>query len=568
MKKTILTLSCFFNLLLAAQSQIIITEIMYNPPESGNDSLEYIELFNSGNSAVNMENWSLFGVEFTFPAITVQPGGYLLISINAAALQNQLGVSSLQWTGNALSNGGEPIKVLDNNGVVVDSVTYDDAAPWPTSPDDGGPSLVLCDYNSDNSLAANWQAATTTTGVTINGKEIFANPGAASNCPTTIKANPDFFNVFTGGQTANLAVLGNDQLPGAGVTVVVTTPPQHGSADVNADNTIAYTPNAGYCGNDAFVYTACVDQDCDTALVTLFIPCYPQYDIAEVTGVDANGVADSLDVTCELNGFVYGVNTRASTTGLQFTLINSDNSAGINVFSPAQTFGYTVKEGDQLSIRGVIDQFSGLTEIIPHALTKVSEGNPLAAPEVVVIPDEDTESRLIRINNLHFVDTLQWTTTGNPSGFNVRAVSDDHPLDTIVIRIDNDVNLYSQPVPPQPFDLTGIGGQFDDDGAPYDSAYQIAPRYIPDISTLVRIKEADFSANVSLTPNPASDRLLLQTDLQFERVRIFSASGALVKTLENPAQTHEIQVNTLPDGVYFVQFEQNGGMWTTRFVKM
>ena len=565
MKKTILTFSCFFSLFLAAQAQIVITEIMYNPPEGGNDSLEFIELYNNGNAAVNMENWTMFGVVFTFPAVTVQPGGYLLLSINETALQNQFGVTSIQWTGNALSNGGETIKVINNSGVVVDSVTYDDVSPWPTAAAGGGASIVLCNYNSDNTQAASWQAASTPTGVTINGFPVFANPGAASGCPTTINAQPDFFNIFTGGQTDTLPVLGNDQIPGPNVVVTITAAPQFGTASVNADNTIAYTPNSGYCGNDALIYSACIGSECDTALVTLAIPCYPQRSIFQIASENADGVADSVDVTCTLLGFVCGVNTRASTIGTQFTIIDANNSAGINVFSPTTTFGYAAKEGDLISVRGVIAQFNGLTEIIPHSLMKVSENSPLPGAIPVIKPEETTESRLIRINNLHFVDTAQWD-TGLGAGFTVQAVSDDHPQDTIFIRIDNDVDLFNEPVPPQPFNLTGIGGQFDAT-SPYTSGYQIAPRYIPDISSLVKAKEADFSAYVKLAPNPVCDQLLLQTEVQFERVRIFSATGALVKTIENPALSGQIPVSAFSAGVYFMLFEKDGAVWTTRFVK-
>lgn len=566
MKKTILTLTCFFTLFVAAQAQIVISEIMYNPPESGNDSLEFIELYNNGSAAVNMENWTMFGVVFTFPAVTLQPGGYLVLSINAGALQNQLGVTSLQWTSGALSNGGEMIRVINSSGTVVDSVLYDDAAPWPTAAAGGGASIVLCNYNSDNNQAVNWQAASTPTGATINGLAVFANPGAASGCSTVLNANDDTFLALPN-QTTQFNVLANDNLPDPNNTAInITAAPFSGTAVVNPDKSISYTPNTNYCGSDEFSYRACDPGGCDTAIVSITIPCYPSYSIAEVTTENTDGEADSIDVNCELTGIVYGVNTRASAIGSQFTLIDATNSAGINVFSPASTLGYTVSEGDRISVKGQIDQFSGLTEIIPQAISLLSSNNPLAAPEVVVAPDESTESRLIRINNLRLVADTQWTTVNNPSGFNVRAVSDDHPQDTIVIRIDNDVNLYNEPVPPQPFDLTGIGGQFDQ-SAPYTAEYQIAPRYINDISTLVKTKEADFSAYVKLTPNPVSDQLLLQTEVQFDRVRIFSSSGVLVKTMENPALSGQIPVHAFSAGVYFVQFEKDGAVWMTRFVK-
>jgi hypothetical protein len=42
----------------------------------------------------------------------------------------------------SLSNGGERVSLLDPFGTLIQSFTYDDVAPWPTSPDGGGYSLV------------------------------------------------------------------------------------------------------------------------------------------------------------------------------------------------------------------------------------------------------------------------------------------------------------------------------------------------------------------------------------------------------------------------------------------
>jgi hypothetical protein len=568
MKKTILTLTSCFALLFAAQSQIVITEIMYNPPPPGTDTLEYIELYNNTSNPVNISGWHFTeGVTFTFPANTTVPAnGYVVVTENLAYFSARFpGVTAFQWDG-ALTNSGEDIRLTtSDSSQVVDYVDYKNTAPWPTEADGDGASIVLCDPNSDNEQPANWKAASTPTGAFIAGIEVLANPGAASGCPTEINANPDEFTV-PANTTTNLDVLGNDDVPNpANTTASITTPPLSGNAVVNSDNTISYTPNNGYCGDDSFYYRICDPSGCDTALVLITIPCYPVRSIEEMTGEDGDGAADSLDASCELTGIVYGINTRASAVGSQFTIIDANNQAGINVFSPASDLGYTVKEGDLIKVRGAIEQFNGLTEIVPQEIEFVSSNTPLSAPQVVLKPDEATESRLIRINNLRLVDTAQWA-TGQGTGFTVLAVSDDNLQDTISIRIDNDVDLFNEPAPPQPFNLTGIGGQFDS-SFPYTSGYQIAPRYIPDVSTLIKIIEADFSANVQLAPNPVSDRLLLQSNLQFDRIRIFAASGVLVKTLENPLQTQEIQVDTLPNGVYFIQFETKNAFWATRFLK-
>ena len=175
----------FFSLLLALgslnglQAQVVISEIMYNPPESGTDSLEYLELVNIGNNTVDLTDWSFSqGINYTFVSGTSIPaGGYLVIAKSASAFQSVFGVApSLVWgTNDALTNGGEDLELRDSGGNVVDYVDYKNALPWPPDANGLGGSLVLCDFTADNALPANWQSATTGTGVIINnnGRFIF-----------------------------------------------------------------------------------------------------------------------------------------------------------------------------------------------------------------------------------------------------------------------------------------------------------------------------------------------------------------------------------------------------------
>jgi hypothetical protein len=88
---------------------------------------------------------------------------------------------------------------------------------------------------------------------------------------------------------------------------------------------------------------------------------------------------------------------------------------------------------------------------------------------------ENTESELTTFTSATLVDPSQWT--GSGSGFNVDITNG---TDTIAMRIDNDVDLYSQAAPTGAFDVTGIGGQYDF-SSPYTSGYQLLPRYQADI---------------------------------------------------------------------------------------
>lgn len=158
-------------------SNIVITEIMYNPPEAGTDSLEFIEVYNNGSEVADLTGYFFSsGVDFTFPNFTLDPGDFALVGINSDAMYNTFGVDAFQWTG-GLSNNGELIMLNNPSGILIDSVFYDDGASWPPEADGDGPSIILCDPNSDNSLGENWDYSQNFVTYNDNGEAIYASPG-------------------------------------------------------------------------------------------------------------------------------------------------------------------------------------------------------------------------------------------------------------------------------------------------------------------------------------------------------------------------------------------------------
>ncbi|MEM1322733.1 MAG: lamin tail domain-containing protein [Bacteroidota bacterium] len=180
----------FIGLLLAgfyaasAQTDLIISEINYNNP--GTDSLEFIELYNKGNAAIDLTGYSFSrGVEYNFPNISLDAGSTLVIALDSAAMQRQFGITARQWDNGALVNGGEQITLVDASSNVVDAVEYDNNFPWPVQAGGEGSSLVLCDLNADNSLSESWYPSFDDTGVDISGTSILASPGSTPSCSIT-----------------------------------------------------------------------------------------------------------------------------------------------------------------------------------------------------------------------------------------------------------------------------------------------------------------------------------------------------------------------------------------------
>lgn len=173
--------------------QVAISEIMYNPPESGNDSLEYLEITNYGGSAINLNGWKLTtGVVFTFPNISIAPGQYIVVCADSGAFLDFYGFSAYDFQ-NALNNTpGDTLRLFDANQNLIDFVAYRTAAPWPQgppSPAGGGPSIEFCNFNLDNADGANWAIATTQTGTgQVGGVTVYGTPGqgCASSSPPIV----------------------------------------------------------------------------------------------------------------------------------------------------------------------------------------------------------------------------------------------------------------------------------------------------------------------------------------------------------------------------------------------
>ncbi|MBW6460489.1 MAG: lamin tail domain-containing protein [Bacteroidales bacterium] len=179
--------------------QLVITEIMYNPPESGTDSLEFVELYNYDNVSIDLTGYYFSdGITYTFPSIVLNPGEYFLIAVDSVKFQNFYGMPAYQF-GGALSNNGELLLLRNSYGMVVDSVWYDDVDPWPTAPDGFGPSLTFCDPGLDNALGENWSVSIEFVGLNANGDTIWASPNAGCASWPVADFIADNTVVLTGG---------------------------------------------------------------------------------------------------------------------------------------------------------------------------------------------------------------------------------------------------------------------------------------------------------------------------------------------------------------------------------
>ncbi|NEQ51080.1 MAG: T9SS type A sorting domain-containing protein [Leptolyngbya sp. SIO3F4] len=209
----------------------------------------------------------------------------------------------------------------------------------------------------------------------------------------------------------------------------------------------------------------------------------PLYSIQTITTVDANGETDSLDVVCRIRGIVAGRNvseTGASGPDVEFAVINATNTEGIWAISFANEgeLNYVPTMGDSVEIRGIVDQFSGLTQFNIQRVDVLSTGTCMPLPQVADAPSESVEGELVELRNVTLV-TNSWIPTAG-TGRNFQVVT---PMsDTVTLRVrlaTNDIDSTFMAGINGAFNITAIGGQFDG-SSPYDEGYQLIPRTTAD----------------------------------------------------------------------------------------
>lgn len=565
-----------FSVLMAISlsAQLKITEISYNPPESGTDSLEYIEIFNAGNTAINLEGYSFSkGVVLTFPSVVIQPGKYIVAAVNAEAMERNFNITAIQWTKDALSNNGETIALADPNGNEIVSVGYQKAAPWPTfadGTDGGGRSIELCDPNADPNDGRNWKVSQHDLGFQINGKQMYGTPGAV-NSITSCEVEPDYVVEINNdgfspkditielGQSVRWINKGGNHNINGNQAIFPNNPISFGNGNPSED---AWTFDFTFDVAGFYEYQSDPLGSSLRGSVTVkeeeVEDLYPLRTIPQVKGVNADGVADSLGIKCALRGVVHGINFRPA--GLQFTIIDNNN-VGFGVFNNSNNLGYTVQEGDEIEVKGKIDQFRGLSQLVADSVRVLSTGNALVMPKVLTVFTEADESSYVTIEGVYFVDPSQWTGTG--SGFNLK-MSDGN--NEFLVRIVNATDAYDAPIPTGTlFNVTGIVTQFSGSNSPFNGGYQLQPNYLTDFVAVSGTKDIYDEFEVTLVPNPTNHIVQIQTVEVPDKVEIYNLKGRLMTTYLN---TKKIDMSTFAPGMYLFKMNFGAKSKTLRLIKM
>ncbi len=132
---------------------LVISEIMYHPqvnPARTNDSLEFVEIYNSQPWVEDLSGFSLDGsVHYAFgPNTLLQAGAYLAVARQPELVQTNYAITNVlgPWDGaatNRLPINRGTVQLRNRQGAVLLEVNYVDSPPWSVAADGTGHSLVL-----------------------------------------------------------------------------------------------------------------------------------------------------------------------------------------------------------------------------------------------------------------------------------------------------------------------------------------------------------------------------------------------------------------------------------------
>lgn len=562
------------------------SKLFFSEYIEGSSNNKALEIYNPTQLPVNLSGYKLISyanglttaVSFNLSG-TIAPGDvYVLANTNADSTIKPLadtatGSQPLNFNGNdviALLNGSD---TLDRIGIVGDTanILFDTT----NGSNHSYVRLASVQEGTTNWAVGRYQWITYPVNSVHLGSHSMTPCGGPAD--TLVVFSPTSGSTSEGAGTFNLN-LNLNTLAAANYTVdVVLTAGTGSAADINNYTTQTVSINSGNSnGTLALTLTDDLLQEPSETLVftlrnatgglklgsdsvfTLTIGAsdapLQTVTINQLTSLDTTFQPDSLGKVVVTSGTVYGINYRSF--GVQFTI--HDATDGIQVFSAGNNFGYTVTEGDSVVVSGTLEFFSGMTQLGSlDTIYKVGTGT-LLSPVVTPDLDESTESELVRLNGVHLVTPSQWDTTAHASGFSCD-ITDG--VGTWTLRIDEQTDIFktNQTAPVGNFDVIGLGGQFDN-SSPYNSGYQLLPRYHQDI--IIQSAVTEVSANaVRIYPNPSNGQFTIQlANATTADVRMYDMAGRMV------LHTNSLHVDaqSLNAGMYIVEVTAAGNVSRSR----
>lgn len=196
-------------------------------------------------------------------------------------------------------------------------------------------------------------------------------------------------------------------------------------------------------------------------------------------------VPDLLGSPVTVTGVISSPNFTSGSTGANYYLY--DGVAGIEL-SSAKVLSASLAMGDTVTVKGIISQTRGLTQIAPldsiiaatGSISVPKSGNVPAA--IVVTPadlkSETYEGALVTVKNLKKTSTsVAWPSTADQTNLTMGTLTD-----SLTLSITPESNLGSATEPVWEQNITGIASQYSSSDTAVTDGYLLIPRSISDFT--------------------------------------------------------------------------------------
>ena len=140
--------------------EVIVSEFLRDPSTISDGDGEWVEVYNTTESDIDIEGWFLADDDFDFhqidaggAGVIVPAAGFALLGANADELVNGGITLDYEWSdfflSNSTSSAGDEIRLIDFSGVEVDRLKYTVPDGWPLQ---GGQSTSLDPGKLDGTL--------------------------------------------------------------------------------------------------------------------------------------------------------------------------------------------------------------------------------------------------------------------------------------------------------------------------------------------------------------------------------------------------------------------------------
>lgn len=164
----------------AVAQDLIINEILFNPKAGG---VDFVEIYNKSNKAVNLKNWRLADQmsntkTITLKNLVINPAEYLVLTPDPAILASNypLGNASRYYKMVGfpnLADAEDSVILISDNQLIIDEMKYQDDYHFNLLDHDDGVSLERISFDAESINIDSWKSAASTVG--------FATPGTQNS---------------------------------------------------------------------------------------------------------------------------------------------------------------------------------------------------------------------------------------------------------------------------------------------------------------------------------------------------------------------------------------------------